>query len=204
MAASWNCTSMLAPVKKDHPDVTVTSDASDGWVCGRLLGIYDVDHWHIIWESSNCLSSPWVAPQCSCQNYWDKLLDSDVAEEPAPLHCSWNQLDSQKALVILMSCTSSGVLHIECAYDFVVVSKHLPGKHNWCVVTQPSVNVFISVPAGLSTPHSSAIIHYSIEQDHHQRQLISKRCQRLKTRIEEEVSERTGVAVDQKTPEVLK
>ena len=48
MAASWNCTSMLAPVKKDHPDVTVTSDASDGWVCGRLLGIYDVDHWHII------------------------------------------------------------------------------------------------------------------------------------------------------------
>lgn len=47
---------------------------------------------------------------------------------------------------------------IECAYDFVVVSKHLAGKQNWCVVTQPSVNVFISVPSGLSTPHSSAII----------------------------------------------
>ena len=30
--------------------------------------------------------------------------------------------------------------------------------HSWCLVTQPSVNVFISVPSGLSTPHSSAII----------------------------------------------
>ena len=31
MAASWNGTSMLAPIKKDHPDITVPSDASGGW-----------------------------------------------------------------------------------------------------------------------------------------------------------------------------
>ena len=42
-----------------------------------------------------------------------------------------------------------------------------------------------------------------LEQEHHQHQLISKRCQRLKTRIAE-VSERNGVAVDQKRHEGLK
>ena len=42
-----------------------------------------------------------------------------------------------------------------------------------------------------------------LEQEHRQCQLISKRCQRLKTKIEE-VSERTGVAVDQKIHEGLK
>ena len=42
-----------------------------------------------------------------------------------------------------------------------------------------------------------------LEREHHQRQLVSKQCQRLKTRIEE-VSERAGVAVDQMTHEGLK
>ena len=42
-----------------------------------------------------------------------------------------------------------------------------------------------------------------LEWEHHQCQLISKQCQRLKTRIEE-ASERAGVAVDQMTHERLK
>ena len=42
-----------------------------------------------------------------------------------------------------------------------------------------------------------------LEREHHQRQLISKQCQRLKTRIED-VSERAGVTVDQTTHEGLK
>ena len=42
-----------------------------------------------------------------------------------------------------------------------------------------------------------------LEQEHHQRQLISKQCQGLKTRLEE-ASERAGVAVDQMTHKGLK
>ena len=51
---------------------------------------------------------------------------------------------------------------IECAYDFVVVSKHLPGKHNSIAdaLSRNHLSTFLSlyIPTGFSVPHSSAII----------------------------------------------
>ena len=130
MAASWNGTSMLAPIKKDHPDITVTSDASGGWGCGAF---WESKWFQLQWSGAASSAHitiqeliPIVLAAALWGHFWAGKTVRALSDNMAVVHIINCKQSRNTDAMHLIRCLTL----IECAYDFVVVSKHLPGKHN--------------------------------------------------------------------------
>ena len=128
MAASWNGTSMLAPVKKDHPDVTVTSDASGGWGCGAF---WESNWFQLQWSGAGSSAHitvqeliPIVLAAALWGHSWAGKTVRALSDNMAVVHIINSKQSRNADVMHLIRCLTL----IECAYDFVVVSKHLPGN----------------------------------------------------------------------------
>ena len=131
MTAAWNGVSILAPLRAEAPDGLITSDASGAWGCGAFHN----DNWfQVQWDHSPAASFhitvkellPVIIAAAVWGAGWPGQTIRALCDNMAAVHIIRTRQSKDPNAMHLMRCLSL----IECTFQFTLVSKHIPGKHN--------------------------------------------------------------------------
>ena len=158
-AAEWNGTSMFMQVKRDVPDVVVTSDTSGSWGCGAFSGSQWFQlQWNSALEGSH-ITLKELVPIVLAAGIWGKqwigktvLAQCDNAAVVAIV----NSGSSKDAEVMhLMRCLA----FVAAKFNFVVVSSHIKGADNELAdaLSRDRAHFFLS-HCPQAQPHPSVIL----------------------------------------------
>ena len=130
MASSWNGVSILAPLRANFPDGFITSDASGGWGCGAFHG---PDWFQLQWDAHAAPLDitikellPIVMAVAIWGNKWSGPTIQANCDNMAVVHMIRSHHSRDPTAMHLLRCLAL----LECSFQFTLVSKHVPGKHN--------------------------------------------------------------------------
>ena len=130
LASSWNGVSLLAPHKRECPDLEITSDASGSWGCGAFQG---ADWFQLQWENQSNPPNitvkeltPIVLGAAIWGHKWAGKTIRALCDNMAVVHILNSRKSRDSKAMHLIRC----LCLIECHLNFTIVSKHIPGPHN--------------------------------------------------------------------------
>ena len=117
-------------LKAENPDLEVTSDASGNWGCGA----FSSGEWfQLQWDSSMTTVHitikeliPIAIAAMLWGNKWARKTVRAFCDNMAIVHVLHSRQSKDQDIMHLLQCLSL----VECCFDFILVSKHLPGKLN--------------------------------------------------------------------------
>ena len=130
MVATWNGVSILAPLKAEAPDCLITTDASGGWGCG---GFFDNKWFQMEWDPHTTplhitikeLLPVVIATAVWGRNWAGKTIRA-LCDNMAVVHIIQTRQSKEPNAMHLLRCLAL----IECSFQFSLVSRHIPGRHN--------------------------------------------------------------------------
>ena len=130
MTTAWNGVSILAPLRAEAPDGLITSDTSGSWGSGAFHN----DEWfQMQWNHSAASFHitiqellPIVIAAAIWGANWEGKTIRARCDNMAVVHIIRTRQSKDPTAMHLVRCLSL----IECAFQFTLVSKHIPGKHN--------------------------------------------------------------------------
>ena len=130
MVATWNGVSILAPLKAEAPDCLITTDASGGWGCG---GFFDNKWFQMQWDPHTTplhitikeLLPVVIATAVWGRNWAGKTVRA-LCDNMAVVHIIRSRQSKEPNAMHLLRCLAL----IECSFQFSLVSRHIPGRHN--------------------------------------------------------------------------
>ena len=130
MVATWNGVSILAPLRAESPDGLITSDASGTWGCGAF---HHNSWFQFQWDHSTAPLHitikellPIILASAIWGSQWAGKTIRALCDNMAAVHIIRNRQSKDPNAMHLMRCLSL----IECSFQFTLVSRHIPGKHN--------------------------------------------------------------------------
>lgn len=127
---AWNGVSLLRAVKRDSPDIVITSDASGSWGCGAFWQQkWFQCSWHKSWETVDILAKE-LLPIVIAAAIWGKgwrgrtvLCRCDNAAVVALINSGYCK---HETAMHLLRC----LFFIAAHFDFDIFARHIPGSLN--------------------------------------------------------------------------
>lgn len=130
LASAWNGVSLLAPLRRQSPDLELTTDASGSWGCGAF---HEVDWFQLQWEEKSEPPNitvkeltPIVLAAALWGHKWAGKTIRARCDNMAVVHILNSRTSKDNNAMHLVRC----LCLIECYCNFTIVSKHIPGSHN--------------------------------------------------------------------------
>ena len=130
MVATWNGGSILPPLRAEAPDSLITSDASGSWGCAAF---HDKEWFQIQWDPQTTSWHitlkellPIVIAAAIWGNKWAGKTVRALCDNMAVVHIIRTRHSRDHNAMHMVRC----LCLLECAYQFTLVSKHIPGKRN--------------------------------------------------------------------------